>query len=57
MLGWIIYRKNEAELTMEAYEIRRFLEIAGQESIDVKVLKPEQFDLIGDQGRPQEHST
>ena len=46
MLGWIIYRKNRAELTPAAYEIRRFLDIAEQENIDIRVLKPEQFDLI-----------
>lgn len=46
MLGWIIYRKNRGELTPEAYEIRRFLDIAERESIDIRVLKPEQFDLI-----------
>ena len=46
MLGWIIYRETRVELTPEAYEIRRFLDVAEQESIDVKVLKPEQFDLI-----------
>ena len=46
MLGWIIYRENRVELTPETYEIRRFLDIAEQETIDIKVLKPEQFDLI-----------
>jgi len=46
MLGWIIYRKNKAEVTPEAYEINRFLDIAEQENIDIRVLKPEQFDLI-----------
>ena len=35
MLGWIIYHKNRAELTPEAYEIQRFLDVAEQ-PVDTK---------------------
>ena len=46
MKGWIIYRKNINEISPEAYEINRLIEIANSEGITIKVFKPEQFDLI-----------
>lgn len=46
MQGWIIYRKNITEISPEAYEINRLIEIAQTEGIELKVFKPEQFDLI-----------
>ena len=46
MQGWILYRKNESELKPESYEINRFLDTAPSEHIQLKVLKPEQIDLI-----------
>ncbi|MDC7219251.1 MAG: RimK family alpha-L-glutamate ligase [Spirochaetales bacterium] len=46
MLGWILYRKNEAEVKPEMYEINRFMEEAAKAHITLKVLKPEQIDLI-----------
>lgn len=46
MQGWILYRKNESEVKLEAYEINRFLDTAPLEDIQLKVLKPEQIDLI-----------
>ena len=46
MQGWIIYRQNITELSPEAYEINRLVEIAQTEGINLKVFKPEQFDLI-----------
>ncbi|MFA6807960.1 MAG: RimK family alpha-L-glutamate ligase [Eubacteriales bacterium] len=46
MLGWIIYKANEAEIKPEMYEINRFIEEAEKMNIELKVLKPEQIDLI-----------
>jgi len=46
MLGWILYRANATEIKPEMYEINRFLEEAEKEGISLKVLKPEQIDLI-----------
>ncbi|MDC7225056.1 MAG: RimK family alpha-L-glutamate ligase [Spirochaetales bacterium] len=46
MLGWILYRINETEVKPEMYEINRFKEEAAKENITLRVLKPEQIDLI-----------
>ena len=46
MLGWIIYRINESEIKPEMYEINRFVEEAEKENITLKILQPEQIDLI-----------
>lgn len=46
MLGWILYRAHENELKPEMYEINRFLEEAEKENIQLRILKPEQIDLI-----------
>ena len=46
MQGWIIYRKNITEISPEAYEINRLVEVAKSEGIELHVFKPEQFDLI-----------
>ncbi|MCW5212822.1 RimK family alpha-L-glutamate ligase [Desulfobulbus sp. TB] len=45
MKGWILYKDSATILKPELYEIKRFLEVAQEENIDLKVLKPEQFDL------------
>lgn len=44
--GWILYRDDATQLKPEAYEIRRLLEEAEKEGIELDVFKPEQFDLI-----------
>ncbi len=46
MHGWIIYRETEADLKPESYEINCFMDVAADQNINLKVLKPEQFDLI-----------
>lgn len=46
MQGWIIYRETEADLKPESYEIQCFIDVANQQNITLKVLKPEQFDII-----------
>jgi len=46
MKSWIIYKKSANEVKPESYEINRFKEAAAVESIDLRILKPEQFDLI-----------
>ncbi|WP_069997650.1 ATP-grasp domain-containing protein [Cellulosilyticum sp. I15G10I2] len=46
MEGWILYKNNSSELKPEAYEINRLLEISEEEDINIKVLKPDQIDLI-----------
>lgn len=46
MNGWIIYRKNETEIKPEMYEINRMLDEAEKRQIKLRVLKPEQIDLI-----------
>ncbi len=44
--GWIIYKECEENLKPESYEIQRFVEAAAEQGIELKVLRPEQFDLI-----------
>ena len=46
MKGWIIYKDDEQSIRPEAYEIRRFQTEAKKEGIDLRVFKPEQFDVI-----------
>jgi len=46
MRGWILYKSSETEIKPEAYEIHRLQDVARAQGIEVKVLKPEQFDLI-----------
>ena len=46
MKGWILYKDSAGSLKPEAYEINRFVEVAGENGIEIQVLKPEQFDLI-----------
>lgn len=46
MKGWILYKDSAGSLKPEAYEINRFIEVAGENGIEIQVLKPEQFDLI-----------
>lgn len=46
MKGWIIYKDCEENLKPESFEVQRFVEVATEQGIDLKVLRPEQFDLI-----------
>ena len=46
MQGWIIYRETEANLKPESFEIQYFIKVANEQNISLKVLRPEQFDII-----------
>lgn len=46
MKGWILYKHSDELLVSEAYEIQRFLEVAEAVGIDLRVVAPEQFDLV-----------
>jgi gamma-F420-2:alpha-L-glutamate ligase len=46
MKGWILYKDSAAGLRPEAYEMHRFIEAAKERNIEIRVVKPEQFDLI-----------
>ena len=45
MKAWLLYKDSAASLRPEAYEVRRFVETAAHDGIDLQVLRPEQFDL------------
>ena len=46
MEGWILYKQRQSEISSEKYEMNRFLEVAQKREIDLKILSPEQFDLL-----------
>ncbi|POQ99193.1 alpha-L-glutamate ligase [Alkalispirochaeta sphaeroplastigenens] len=46
MKGWILYRANESEIKPEMYEIGRFQERARELDIALRVIRPEQIDLV-----------
>ena len=46
MRGWILFDEYDAGLKKERHEINRFLKEAERQNIDLKVLSPDQFDLI-----------
>ncbi len=46
MKGWIIYRENDSEIISERFEVDRIVETAKLHGIDLRVLRPEQFDLL-----------
>ena len=46
MRGWILYKEAQEELSKDNYEIRRFIDTAEEEGIELKVVKPEQFELV-----------
>lgn len=46
MKGWILYKDSAGSLKPEAYEIKRFLEVASENGIEMQVFRPDQFDLI-----------
>ena len=45
MLGWIIYKPTQVDLTPEKYEIDRLCEVAKEEGIQLEVVRPEQVLL------------
>lgn len=46
MRGWILFKNRFEDLHPDNYEIRRFVVEAEKEGIDLKIVTPEQFDLI-----------
>ncbi|WP_424353680.1 ATP-grasp domain-containing protein [Methanosarcina mazei] len=46
MKGWILYKSTAAELKNDLYEINRFIKVADEKRIELRVVKPDQFDLI-----------
>ncbi|MDN4069159.1 RimK family alpha-L-glutamate ligase [Paenibacillus vini] len=46
MKGWIIYKHLPQDVKPETFEIKRLLEEAVRQEIDIRVLAPEQFELI-----------
>ncbi len=46
MEGWILYKQRQSEISTEKYEMNRFLEVAEKRRISLKILCPEQFDLL-----------
>ena len=46
MEGWILYRQRQSDISSDKYEMNRFLEVAEQRGINLKILCPEQFDLL-----------
>lgn len=46
MRGWILYDDFNEGLKKERHEIDRFLEVAEEQNIDLKIISPNQFDLI-----------
>lgn len=46
MRGWLLYKYAQDELPESAYETRRFLEYAAANDIDLRVVKPEELELI-----------
>lgn len=46
MNGWILYSKSAYKIKPNSYEMRRFVEVATEKNIDIKVIAPEQIDLI-----------
>ena len=46
MEGWILCKQRQSEIPAGRYEINRFLEVAEKRGLDLKILCPEQFDLL-----------
>lgn len=46
MKGWILYDDFSPGLKKERHEIDRFLEVAERQKIDLRIVRPDQFDLI-----------
>ena len=50
MRGWILYRDAVDSLQPEVYELRRLLQVAAELDIDMRVVSPEQIDLVVTRG-------
>ena len=50
MKGWILFDHKDKSLQSEQGEINRFIETAEKRNIDIKVIEPNQFDLIVTRG-------
>ncbi len=46
MKGWILYHKQQDELSQEDYDIHRLLEAAKAKHIPLKIYSPKEFELI-----------
>jgi gamma-F420-2:alpha-L-glutamate ligase len=46
MLGWLLYKKMEDIIKPEVYEIDRLVNTAARHGIDIRVLSPDQIDII-----------
>jgi len=46
MLGWLLYKKTEDILKPEVFEIRRLVDTAAEQGITIRVLSPDQIDII-----------
>jgi len=46
MRGWILYKYAQHEIPENNYEVPHFIAVAAELGIDIKVVKPEQFELI-----------
>lgn len=46
MIGWLLYKKTDDILTPEVYEIRRLVEAAVDYGVTIRVLSPDQIDII-----------
>lgn len=44
--GWILYKPFKARIKQDSYENKRFLEESVKKDIDLKIIYPEQLDLI-----------
>ena len=44
--GWIIYREDPELIKQETYEVDRLLDTAARYDIDLKVVRPEQVDIL-----------
>ena len=44
--GWIIYREDPELIKQETYEVDRLIETAANYDIDLKVVRPEQVDIL-----------
>lgn len=44
--GWIIYKREEKDLTEKNYEILRLLSVARSKGVIIQIISPEKFELI-----------
>lgn len=46
MKGWILYKRNKAELTEVDHGVNRFLSVAASMQIELEVYRPDEFELV-----------